>query len=500
LLTGLWLWTARLVFLAVGYYFRVADVRRHHLEASFFGLIIFGLGFVALGQSGKPRTQPEASLPALKVTGLAAAGALLAAIALYFPILSIGFLSDDYVLWGRAIANEFVLPAAEFFRPLPLILWRTVAFFGVERAPALHAINLLLHAVNTFFLFCLARALGFCVWRATLCGAIFLVWPTGIEAVAWCSGIQDVLMTMCLLAGMTAPLWRLSSGPTVVLFFLLMLGAVTSKETAVIAPVLFAVLWVGRSGRTWLFIAIAALAGAVAVIARLWVGLPGGYLAQPSGYLLKELVSRLGSGLATPMTSATLEGFPYIGVAAVVAVSVLTTLAFLRWSTDRPAFERAARGALWALVSILPVYRYFFIGPYLDGSRYLYLGSIGWVVLLVQLIFSAVGSKKGLGTVLTVLLIVASAAYTRQQLERWQTAAGLRDEVLQSARDAVLRSDCATALVDQLPDSVRGVYVFRNGFYEATAIEEGMAPVRSRIKPDGACRFVWREGSFARSR
>lgn len=181
LLIGLCLWTARLAFLAIGYYLRLADVRRHHLEASFFGLIIFGLGYVALGQSGKPRTRQEASLPALKATGLAAAGALLAATALYFPILSIGFLSDDYVLWGRALANEFVSPAAEFFRPLPLILWRTVEFVGVERSPAVHAINLLLHAVNTFFLFCLARALGFCVWRAPLCAALFLAWPTGVE-------------------------------------------------------------------------------------------------------------------------------------------------------------------------------------------------------------------------------------------------------------------------------------------------------------------------------
>lgn len=307
-------------------------------------------------------------------------------------------------------------------------------------------------------------------------------------------------MTTCLLAGMTAPLWTLSTAPTAVCFFLLMLAAVASKETAVIAPVLFAVFWLGRFRRTWFFISIAAVAAAIAVIVRLWLGLPGGYLDQPTGYLLKELVSRLGSGLATPMTSATLERLPYIGVIAVVAVSALTTLAFLRWSADRAAFERAARGALWALVSILPVYRYFFIGPDLEGSRYLYLGSIGWAVLLVQLIFSAVGSLKRLGTILTILVTAASAVYSGRQLKRWEAAASLRDDVLRSARDAVLRSDCAAASFDQVPDSVRGVYVFRNGFYEATAIEEGMASVRSRIKPDGACVFIWRDGVFARFR
>jgi hypothetical protein len=499
-MTGLCLWTARLVFLAAGYYLQLADVRRHHLEASFFGLIVFGLGFVALGQIGQLWARPQASLPPLRTSWPAAVGAVLAGIALYYPFLGTGFLSDDYVLWSRALANDFVSPASEFFRPLPLMLWRTAAFSGTEPAFALHAVNLLLHTANTFLLFCLARALGFSESQAGLSAAIFLVWPTGVEAIAWCSGIQDVLMTTCLLAGMTAPLWTLSRPAAGAVFFLLMMAAVASKETAVAAPVLFGVWWLGRFRRAWTFIGLAAAAGSVAIVVRLWLGLPGGYLAPPGRYVLKELVSRLGSGLAMPITGATLERVPHVGVTAVIAVAVLTAFASVRWSTDRPGFERAARGALWAFVSILPVYRYFFIGPDLDGSRYLYLASVGWAVLLVQLVFSAFGRAKRLATTMAVLVIVAGAGYSRQQLDRWQAAATLRHDVLLSAREAVVGSDCTTASFERLPDSVRGVYVFRNGFYEAIAIEEETAPVRSRIRPDGACLFVWQDGSFERVR
>lgn len=495
------LWTARLAFLAAGYYFHLADVRRHHLEAAFFGLIVFGLGSIAAGETGKPQTKPEVSPIPIR-TRLAVAGSgFVLALLLYYPTLGLGFLSDDYVLWNRAVTNQFITSTTEFFRPLPLLLWRAVAFIAVEPALTLHAVNILLHSANTFLVFCLSRAMGFSRWPAILCAATFLAWPTNVEPVAWCSGIQDVLMTTFVLAAMTAPLWKYPTGATAVLFLLLVTAAVTSKETAVISPLLFAVLWLGRSRQMFLFATLASVAAAGAIALRFRLGLPGDYLTPPSRYVFKELFSRLASGLATPMTSATLERLPQAGFGAVLMVSLLTAFAFWSWRTDRAAAGRAMRAALWAIVSILPVYRYFFIGPELEGSRYLYLGSFGWAVLLVQLVFSAVGTgrrTKAFATILAIVVIVTSALYSREQLRRWEAAAGLRDEVLRSARDAVGRSDCATASFEGLPDSLHGVYVFRNGFYEAAAIADRALAAKPRIRPEAVCLFVWRDGVFSR--
>ncbi|MGH9311556.1 MAG: hypothetical protein ACRD1S_00015 [Vicinamibacterales bacterium] len=498
LLAGMCLWALRAIFLAAGYYFHFWGVRRHHLEAAFFGLVVFGVAFASFDRKERPPEVTGVGWLSVRTKVFAAAAALVTTAVLYYPALGLGFLSDDYVLWRRALTHEFIAPTAEFFRPLPLVIWRAAAALNREPASTLHAVNILLHGLNTFLVFRLAGALGFSVWQAAVSAAAFMVWPTNVEAVAWCSGIQDVLMATFVLSAMTAPLWPYRTPVTAVVFVLLLLAAVATKETAVISPVLFTVLWLGRT-RAALFIKLAATVALVAVVVRLQLGLPGGYVTPPDRYLLKELASRLASGLVMPMRAATIERFPQLAVATVAGVIVISVCAFWKWSDDSAGASRAARGAMWALISILPVYRYFFIGPDLEGSRYLYLASFGWAVLLVQLVSAAlaVGTwRRTAAIVVCGAVIVPASAYSRRQFERWKSAGMLRDAVLASARDTALQSNCPALALEGLPDSIDGVYVFRNGFYDAVAIEEQMASVRARIAPTAGCAFVWRNGNF----
>jgi protein O-mannosyl-transferase len=62
-----------------------------------------------------------------------------------------------------------------------------------------HLTNVLLHAINTLFLFLLLRKLTGSVWRSWVVAALFGWHPLHVESVAWISERKDLLSTLCLL-------------------------------------------------------------------------------------------------------------------------------------------------------------------------------------------------------------------------------------------------------------------------------------------------------------
>ena len=75
------------------------------------------------------------------------------AIALYWPTLFIGYLSDDFILAEHASSWQVGPVALQLFRPVPLLLWGVVLHAG-GGAVALHALNILLHATNAYLTTC----------------------------------------------------------------------------------------------------------------------------------------------------------------------------------------------------------------------------------------------------------------------------------------------------------------------------------------------------------
>ena len=202
---------------------------------------------------------------------------VVASFLLYAPSLTIGLLSDDFVLVDRITTGAFwSLQKAEFFRPAPHLLWAAIFEIVGHQALYLHILNVLIHAINSSLVVVIATRLGFDRLLAILAGVLFLTIPSNVEPVAWASGIQDVLMTMgCRLVFVVGA----SRGPSLSVMFSALSGLVVgllTKETAVMAPVLASVLWhrVGPFRKTpgW-----AVIAGGV-VLSRRRSGRPGSLL------------------------------------------------------------------------------------------------------------------------------------------------------------------------------------------------------------------------------
>lgn len=408
---------------------------------------------------------------------LALAGAAL----LYAPSFTVGLLSDDFTLLAVSDRWQLAPVGWEHFRPLPLGVWALLLDLGLGAPTVLHALNIGLHGVNAYFTYGLAREIGLSERGALTAGALFLAFPGSVEPVTWVSSLQDVLMTALVLGFLLAVL---RDKPVVA--FACLVAATLTKETAVCAPILLLLLRTRR--KVSLRLLLAAIGWALLfAFARLWLKPAEGVFDPIGGYFMKELLVRIYGGLAVPWTRQQMFAYPWMPLAALLGIVALLGLPLWRLREKR-LWTITISCAILVLVSALPVYRYFYVSPELQGTRYLYLPSVGWSLMLAVLADEHLAGVRRLA--LSLILAVSVAGVLLQQ-QRWREAAVFRNAVLAQATTEIRSRDCTHPQFANGPDSYNGVYVFRNGLNEALAglrLQVGGGP------PD--CVFEWRDSKF----
>ena len=153
-----------------------------------------------------------------------------------------------------------------------------------------------------------------------------VVHPTTVDAVAWASGVQDLMMTAALLAAVVVAVadGKIRWGSVA----MLVAAALLCKETAVAAPLVLAVLWVPRwptaTRHRWLCVFAATGVVLFYLAVRFVVAPPPASYAQwPSSYVVKELIVRPFASLAVPWHEHTLREWPLLGVASASSASLL---------------------------------------------------------------------------------------------------------------------------------------------------------------------------------
>ena len=208
-----------------------------------------------------------------------------------------------------------------------------------------------------------------------------------------------------------------------------------------------------------------AVAGAYAVWRIATVPLTEGYAAPPSLYTLKELLVRPFATLTVPFQTARLIKWPWLGTLLVGGMAMLIVRAAWAWRGSRRQIWMASALALWVAVSVAPVYSMFDVSGTLEGSRYVYLPAAGWSMFIAALLMP-VRSRRELGLVAAVCAIGLMGV--RMNFVAWTSAARMRDDVLAAAARAKA-AGCTVIWIRNVPDSVDGAYVFRNGLAEAVA-------------------------------
>lgn len=434
-------------------------------------------------------------------------------VAAYSNVVNAFFLSDDFELIGRVLEGGLPFTWGQehggFFRPvLILSYFFDTSLWGI-RPFGFHLTSLVLHALNAFLVFLLTRAL-LQTGRleaaeqqqqpeqqrrrarvAFLAGLIFLLHPSHTEAVAWVSGRADLLASFFFLLSLLSYVAhaREAKRGTLALSLASFSLALLSKESAACLPlVVFAVAvylgegesWTGRLKRSFGKAAPFLVLLGVYVAARAAVlgALVGGYGAARHLNFTHSIVASqlLRFSLRAFLPALVLRGLPFLESRALSpvlivlgALVVLTSAALLRRATTRAALSARARRhtfpwlmALLFVCALLPVINLRINVFDTQGERFLYLPSAFYAPALAYIFAWTLdeGRRAVLRPVVLACLLVFYAASLWATNRDWNSASRLSQIIIeelaaQSTRDAVLLLN--------VPDNLRGAYVYRNG-------------------------------------
>lgn len=314
-----------------------------------------------------------------------------AALMLYQPAMRGDFVSDDvhYVrenAYIHTLSFENVVTILDptgpatvdvvNYSPVQLLI-HAVAWnaFGSETTGH-HAINVVLHALASVLLIALFAASGIPPLAAVFGGAIFLVHPANVEAVAWISQLKTSSSMVLMLAALLA--FPNRRGLATLLFALSLLA----KPTAAVAlPVVALLAWTRESRVPWRWIGVWAVLLCLFAIAEFSVhqrsGAAEAAAFETPLFLVMTMCSLAMRYVVMAATSLGVSAFhepdPVRSAADAWWLASLPTLALLGWRMI--ACWRGRRAELaywtWALASFGPVSQIFpFLYPLAD--RYLY--------------------------------------------------------------------------------------------------------------------------------
>jgi len=468
------------------------------------------------------RASPEtASAVALALIALAILLAYLPAV-----LAGYGFVSDDFMILQRLRAADGLRGAATFFGQSYYDYYRPVGFVSFAADWTLwrtwpagyHATSILLHLLNTFLVFLLARRL-LAVEASAVAAALFGLHVVNQEAVFWASARFDLLATAgalgaLLLLGSRVPWRRPAAG-------LVFLAALLSKESVVALPVAAgAYLWLVRRERPAELLRVFAwlgAAGALYVLLRQASGLAaaGGSGRIPKVAVLAALIS-LQVAAAHPSTAA-LRGRlrrqrrPIcLGIVVALAVAGGLALASGRgtailaalnafgfaalhltspispepWLNPLPAWLgvvgllalialvlaawRLAGRAVPGFLAFLLVAALLPVSSMTEGSRYLYLASVPVAIFVAWLMATTTPRMTAPAYTLLAVALIAFGWQVREKGRDWLWASEMTSRAVATIVDAT-GPGCLDARIvfATAPVRTRGVYANIN--HEALA-------------------------------
>ena len=412
-----------------------------------------------------------------------------------FPLLTSYFHSDDFVfLHSASVGNALGPSDGRFFRPLfSGMLFLEYQLWGLDPV-GYHLTNILIHLANAVLLILLGFHLfprpsssgqrspvrSAPLWT----GLLFVTLASHSEAVAWLSARADLLATFfALLSLLFHHMYRTRSRYRYLVIALAsFLTALFSKESALCFPVILALYEVflaqDKQGKG-LVRRVATTFSSYCLIVFVYLGLRTVFLGElVAGYgrqvhlkldiakLAWNFVSYPSRTIVPPMTQKSLPIFIFaVLVVILIATVVYSMRSRLQGSSPRHPVDFAPLYFLVGsyVVSLLPVANLAISKTNTEGERLLYLPSVFFVGALAWFLGLALRSPRTRLLVSATVVVVQAVSLFNANLS-WQAAGGVCQSVLRSLHAHQPRD---RVCVVNLPDNLRGAYVFRNGFQQA---------------------------------
>jgi len=322
-------------------------------------------------------------------------------------------------------------------------------WFGVNPLPY-HALNVLLHLVNTWLVFKLAEQLSGKKVTALIVCVLFAIHPMHVESVAWVSELKDVLYAAFYVSSLLLYLRYMTSGFRAKYYngmLLLFIASMLSKSAAVTLPVLLVAidLYKGRSFDTRFVVEKIPL-----LLLSLIFGIVNIY-AQRSGGPVLVLTESVGfvngtflifSAVAAyimriiPFSLSAMHYFPMIHNGALPWKYYLSLpfLLFISWLViRRSAFRKELLfGFSFFLIAVSVMLQIVSVGSALIAERYTYIAYIGVFYIIGQWV-AGVGPERlrSIGTVVFSLAVVILSAQTWNRISVWKDSNILCTDIIE---------------------------------------------------------------------
>lgn len=411
-------------------------------------------------------------------------------IAAYWQIMPTFFVADDFA-YLDAIQNAqspfvaFEALAGRYFRPLVVFVYYINYQLSGLNPWSYHLSVVLFNAICAWLVFLFAMELEREVGRVTpfLAGLLFVTFGGHAEAVTWIGGMADPLVTLWALVALLSFMRALkATRPAKCLcgaWTALALGLL-SKESAAIIPGLFVCLTVLRedrsSTRAWRTLWWALGGSAFIWLIYLWLrwealgfahvnlqglGTNSNVLQMGRAFVLRSFIPQ-GAVLSSVFNH-------HLDVWLILPAGLMLSL-----RVARPQWRPLVSHGLCLGAALAPILPLSIAVATPESERLVYMASAFASLLLVSFLGAAIRHKTTVA-VIVLLCAVGNVASLVRINRHWQEASAITRSALTSFGDIMRRYGRIgrAVYVLNVPDNVRGAYVFRRGFHEALRV---MAP------------------------
>ncbi len=271
-----------------------------------------------------------------------------------------------------------------YYRPL-LVVWLALGQHLFGGSAGHHAMSIVLHAVAISLVYRVGRALGLRELACLAAAAVFALHPVQIQAVAWVSAANDLLLAVLLLSSLWC--WLAERRVLAVVLFLAATLSVERAFPFVLVPLWLAIT-ITKERRVRVVLPFAGVLGVVLVVRALVLHGPRTSLAMPRTLAtLPSVLARYAWNLAWPsrLSLAYPETLRSEGV--LLGLAVLVALLGLAFAIGRTRSVRAFLVGAFAIMFAAPLQVAMLPSYALVQDRYLYLPLAFAALLVGDLLF-----------------------------------------------------------------------------------------------------------------
>ncbi len=415
----------------------------------------------------------------------------------YKPIFFDYFLGDDFVNldWAERASRDPHLVACnfyqnwlniattKFYRPLTSVTFYIDYMIWKENGLGYHITNVALHALSTCFTFLICRKLAQANGHKnafmfpSVAAALFAVHPVHPEVVAWITGRVDGLVTCLYLIALWFYMrWRTLGGTVnAQISFAFLIASLMSKESAISLPAVCLAFdfFVMRKEIKKIFppaLWFALIIAGYLIVRKLALGtFVGGYNSSVQDWSV-TLAGWKGAfnAMLFPVNAEIIGSSSTTFLAWKICLALSIAITALRSVRDS-----AIRGILllltcWWIFSLAPLFRIMYVGSLLDGSRHLYLASVPVSIITALQCFPFKKERferivRAAAILCICCLLAAGFRLLQFNNTAWEEA-GLESQLLKRSFATLLAREEKSCFFFNVPDSIHGAYIARNGF------------------------------------